>query len=225
MEDISLERVDVAASIPVLVSTAAPGSPSAPLAISLHGFGQTPEHFLPLTRRLLGPAWTIAAPRAPHPMSLRPLEPDSPAGFHWGLPNLDRPAALRLHHDLLLAVLERLRAQPARTLLIGFSQPCALNYRFARQFPHCLGAVLALCGGVPHDWETLPLPPTPVPLLHISRSEDEFYPVDRVQEFPRRLRAAATDVEFHLLAGRHRFPSQAGAVVTPWLRRVLPAGS
>jgi predicted esterase len=60
-----------------------------------------------------------------------------------------------------------------------------------------------------------------VAILHISRDEDEFYPVPVVQEFGERLRKYASDVEFHLLPGGHKFPSKGATLIQPWLRRVF----
>ena len=81
--------------------------------------------------------------------------------------------------------------------------------------------MLAICGGVPRDWKEDKYRPVSASILHIARDEDEFYPVAVAEDFPRRLRLRAADVEFHVLPGKHRFPSQAGAVVRPWLARVF----
>jgi hypothetical protein len=47
------------------------------------------------------------------------------------------------------------RASPTRArLLLGFSQTCALNYRFAFTHAGTLRGVVGICGGLPGDWET-----------------------------------------------------------------------
>ena len=58
-------------------------------------------------------------------------------------------------------------------------------------------------------------------VLHIARSEDEFYPAERTEQYARRLRLRCDDVEFHLLEGGHRFPSRGGPVWENWLNRIL----
>ncbi len=64
-------------------------------------------------------------------------------------------------------------------------------------------------------------------LLHVARSEDEFYGPAVTEKYAERLRLRANDVEFHLLDGGHRFPSKAGSIVKPWIQRTFaqPGGS
>ena len=45
-------------------------------------------------------------------------------------------------------------ADASRVFLLGFSQSCALNYRFAFTYPERLRGVVGICGGIPGDWET-----------------------------------------------------------------------
>ena len=66
--------------------------------------------------------------------------------------------------------------------------------------------------------EDLKLPRVQVPILHIARAEDEYYPEERARQFERRLRSHSdSSVDFHMLPGKHRFPSQAGEIVARWL--------
>jgi hypothetical protein len=54
-------------------------------------------------------------------------------------------------------------------------------------------------------------------VLHIARTEDEFYPLETIDVFDRRLRRSVRDVTMLRLAGKHRFPLQASADVRSWL--------
>lgn len=190
--------------------------------LALHGYGQTPEMLLPLTQRLFGPGPALAALAAPYQMYDK-LSPQGETVYHWGTRH-HWEAAVRAHHAMVRRALAELRARtgiPAeRTILLGFSQPVGLNYRFAGTFPDEVRGVIGLCGGVPSRWEQEAYRPVTAALLHIARDEDEFYPVAAVEKFPERLRHHARDVEFHLLPGGHRFPSQAGPIVAAWLRRL-----
>jgi predicted esterase len=58
-------------------------------------------------------------------------------------------------------------------------------------------------------------------VLHIARRADEYYPPEVTEKYPDRLKTRASDVEFHLLDGGHRFPSKGKPIVENWLRRVL----
>jgi predicted esterase len=108
-----------------------------------------------------------------------------------------------------------------RRVLIGFSQPVGLNYRFAATHPDAVRGVIGVCGGVPRNWETGPYQKVSASLLHIARREDEFYPMDVTQQYEARLRLRADDVEFHLLEGGHRFPTAGKPIADAWLTRIL----
>jgi predicted esterase len=104
---------------------------------------------------------------------------------------------------------------------VGFSQPVGLNYRFAATHPAAVRGVIGICGGLPKNWEEGPYQRVEAALLHIARQEDEFYKPEATAHYPERLRLRASDVEFHLLEGGHRFPSKAGPLVERWIARVF----
>jgi predicted esterase len=194
------------------------------LVLALHGFGSNPEAMLRLSVPAVGDTSIVASLRAPnqHYLSANPASEE--IGYNWGTrrhPDLN----IRLHHDIVRAVATQLRARfaiPARrTLLMGFSQPVGLNYRFLGTYPEEAGGVIAICGGVPKDWEEDKYHTIAAPILHIARSEDEFFPAEVARGFPDRLRRHALDVEFHMLPGEHRFPSKAGPIVKAWMARVF----
>jgi predicted esterase len=194
------------------------------VVLALHGYGMTPESMLRLTVGLVGPGFAVAALQAPfqHYQALRGA--NSAAAYNWGIRD-HWASGVRLHQDMvrqtLAALRERFGLSATRCLLVGFSQPVGLNYRFVGTHANQVGAVLGLCGGVPRDWEESKYLPVEVPILHISRDQDEFYPNEQVKEFPKRLAAHASDVEFHLIPGQHRFPSKGAAIVRPWMARVF----
>lgn len=190
--------------------------------LALHGYGMTPEIMLALTRKLLGPRPFIGALAAPH-QHYAALGPQAATVYNWGTRH-HWPDAIRLHHAMVDEGLARLAhhaaLEPGRLVLLGFSQPVGLGYRYALARPGRVRGVVGLCGGVPGDWESLPGDPVSAALLHVARSEDEFYPPSAVGQFESRLRARAADVEYHLLPGPHRFPSQAADLTNRWLARL-----
>jgi predicted esterase len=192
------------------------------LVVTLHGFGQNAETILPLTDKLMGGRHVIAAIEGPHQFFLNGKT--SEAGFCWGA-NRHAPGSIRLHHEMVLHVLHEAGREygiPAeRRLLVGFSQPVALNYRFAATWPDAVRGVIGLCGGIPGDWETANYQAVKASVLHVARREDEFYPPAVTEQYARRLRLRVEDVEFHLLEGGHRFPSKGNLVVEGWLGRIL----
>jgi predicted esterase len=198
------------------------------LILSLHGYGSNPEAMLRLSEMALGPDAIIASLRGPNQHYLSsgalgtPL-PGSEIGYNWGT---TRHAALniKLHHEIVRTVSAQLRARfaiPIRhTVLMGFSQPVGLNYRFIGTFPEEAGGVIAMCGGVPKDWEESKYSRVDAPILHIARAEDEFFPEAVAQGFPERLRAHAANVEFHMLPGKHRFPSKASPIIREFASKI-----
>jgi predicted esterase len=148
-------------------------------------------------------------------------------GYNWGT-RRHAELNIKLHHEIVMTVAAHLRSrfsiEPRRTLLVGFSQPVGLNYRFIGTYPGEAGGVIGICGGVPKDWEEDKYHPVAAPVLHISRSEDEFFPAEVACKFPDRLRRHARDIEFHLLPGGHRFPSKARPIIREWMSRVFAAG-
>jgi predicted esterase len=220
----NLGSVQVLFEADYLLHTPARVDPRTLVVLTMHGFGQNPEAMLKLTVPSVGEDCIVASIRAPNQDYLTGNPTTNEVGYNWGT-RKHPEANIRLHHDIVRAVSAQLWRQfggePSRTLLMGFSQPVGLNYRFIGTYPQEAGGVIALCGGVPKDWEEPKYGQVNAPILHISRSEDEFFPTSVVQGFPDRLKRHATDVEFHLLPGAHRFPSQARPLMRAWMNRVF----
>ncbi len=191
------------------------------LVTTLHGFGQNPEVMLQLTESLLGSKHLIAALQAPSQFYL--AQQSNEVGYCWAT-HKHSDSSVRMHHEMLLYVFEAVEREwsipAARRLLVGFSQPVGMNYRFAATYPEAVRGVMGLCGGVPKNWEEGPYQKVSAALLHIARREDEFYPPSVTEHYGGRLRRRADDVEFHMLEGGHRFPSKAGPVVEKWIGRL-----
>ncbi len=193
------------------------------LVVALHGYGMNAEAMLRLTSLMVGDH-IVASLQAPNQFYLAANSPDASIGYNWGT-RAHWESSIRLHHEMVSRVVEevgdRFRIPPQRTILVGFSQPVGLNYRFAATFGGRVRGVIGICGGVPKDWEKRGYGPVSASLLHIARQEDEYYSAEVVMNYPARLGVYADDVEFHLLPGRHRFPSKAAPIVQPWMERLL----
>jgi predicted esterase len=194
------------------------------LVLALHGFGSNPEAMLRLSVAAVRENCIVASIRGPNQHYLSGDPTGDEVGYNWGT-RRHSELNIQLHHEIVRTVGASLRARffipEGRTVLMGFSQPVGLNYRFIGTYPQEAAGVIGICGGVPKDWEEDKYQRVEAAILHISRSEDEFFPAATARGFPDRLRAHATDVEFHLLDGGHRFPSKAGPIIRAWMDRVF----
>ncbi len=209
----------VPAEFRYLLATPEEMKPNPVALIALHGYGSNPETMLRLMAAAVGAEHPIAAMEGPNQFYLR--APGGDDGYNWGVSG-HHASNVEMHHRMVLEVTGEMQARlgiPAeRCVLVAFSQACGLNYRFLGTHPGRVGGAIALCGGVPHDWETGAFADiVAAPALHISRDADEFYPLEKVLGFEGRLRRRIADVEFHLLPGGHRFPSKGGPVMREWL--------
>jgi predicted esterase len=170
-------------------------------------------------RRFAPEGFAVAALQGPHQHMKEPREPNGPLryGFGW-LTNFRPEESVALHHrallDLISALVNERVADPRRVFLFGFSQSCALNYRFAFTHAEVLRGVVGVCGGLPGDFETSRLyRPTAASFLHLAGSRDEFYTPERTADYAERLRRRARDVEFKSHDAGHEFTPAMGADV------------
>lgn len=194
-----------------------------PLVVTLHGFGGNPETMLHLTARLFDTPPLIAALQGPYQFFLDARTQQ--VGYGW-ITNRNPAESIRLHRDMVLYVLEEVGREfgipPERRLLAGFSQAVALNYRLAATCPGIVRGIMALCGGLPGDWDEGVYQTVTAAVVHIARRQDEYYPPSATEHYAERLRHRAADVEFHLIDGGHQIPSDGNKLVGPWLQRILP---
>jgi phospholipase/carboxylesterase len=118
-----------------------------------------------------------------------------------------------------LLVTERV-ADAQQIFLLGFSQSCALNYRFAFTHPEKLSGVIGICGGVPGDWDTSTrYQPTQARVFHLAGEQDEFYPPKRVADYAAQLGTLANSVEFKSYAAGHEIVPEMRQDIRAWLQR------
>ena len=197
-----------------LVQTPDELDPSATV-FALHGYGMDAPTMLRLTSMWF-PHHVVVSLQAPHhfyrELSRREV------GYSWAT-HAHSEASVSLHHEMLLHVMDAAATPPSRRLLLGFSQPVGLNYRFAATYPQEVSGVIGVCGGIPGNWKEGDYREVTAALLHIARSEDEVYPIAVARTYRERLGIRARDVEFLELPGGHRFPSLAQPAVRDWTAR------
>src|SRR6266850_8274022 len=146
----------------------------APLLIALHGYGASKRQMMREAQALVPEGFGIASLQGFHQHMKEPKEPGGPLRFGFGwLTNFHPEESVAIHHRALLDLMQTLIGEgvtdPARIFLLGFSQSCALNYRFAFTYPNRLRGVVGICGGLPGDWETsTQYQPTNAAIFHLA---------------------------------------------------------
>lgn len=202
-----------------------PETQPAPLLIALHGYGANKRQMMREALALAPEGFAIVSLQGFHQHMKIPKEPGGPLryGFGW-LTNFHPEDSVAIHHQALLDLIKNLTsahvADPERVFLLGFSQTCALNYRFAFTHPDLLRGVIGICGGIPGDWETSEsYSSTSAAVFHLAGNRDEFYPPSRVADYPDRLRLRAQNVEFKSYDAAHEMVPAMREDLNAWLTK------
>lgn len=202
-----------------------PTATPAPLLIALHGYGASKRQMMREAQAIAPEGLAIASLQGPHQHMKEPKEPGGPLRFGFGwLTNFRPEESVAVHHQVLLDLIDSLTkeglAERRQIFLLGFSQACALNYRFAFTHPHVLRGVIGICGGMPGDWETSELyRQTNAAVFHLSGERDEFYPPERTVNYAAQLQDRATDVEFRSYGAAHEIVQPMREDVRSWLQQ------
>ncbi|HEX5874378.1 MAG TPA: hypothetical protein VFY60_06990 [Pyrinomonadaceae bacterium] len=201
-----------------------PGTHShAPLLIALHGYGANKSQMLREAQLIAPERFAIASMQGFHQHIKEPREPGGPLRFGFGwLTSYRSEESVAVHHQALLDLIESLAAEGvvdrSQVFLLGFSQSCALNYRFAFTHPERLRGVIGICGGLPGDWETSGLyRESEIDVLHLAGTRDEFYPPERVRDYENQLKTRARSVLFKSYDAAHEIVPQMRTDVGQWL--------
>lgn len=197
----------------------------APLLIALHGYGASKRQMMREAGEMAPANFAIASLQGFHQHLKEPKETGGPLRFGFGwLTNFKAEESVAIHHQALLDLIETLVsegiADREKVFLLGFSQSCALNYRFAFSNPNALKGVIGICGGLPGDWETSEIyKPTNASIFHLAGTRDEFYPPARVGDYAERLRLRATDIESKSYDAPHEIVPEMRTDVGAWLKK------
>jgi predicted esterase len=201
-----------------------PGTVSpAPLLIALHGYGANKRQMMREAQLMAPEQFAIASVQGFHQHIKEPREAGGPLRFGFGwLTNFKSEESVAVHHRAMLDLIDILTdegiADSSRIFLLGFSQSCALNYRFAFTHPEYLRGVVGICGGIPGDWETsTTYRQAQLDVFHLAGTRDEFYSPERVQDYERQLKTRARSVKFKSYDAPHDFVPEMRPDVVQWL--------
>lgn len=168
------------------------GAKQEPLLIAVHGYGAHKRYMMREARQVAPENVVIASVQGPH-QHYRPTSDGYRIGFGW-LSDHKPEEYVRLHHDFLLRIIDRLSSEetidPSRIFLYGFSQACALNFRFAFTHPDVPCGVIGVCGGIPGDLDTNPIYKSfDADTFYLYGDDDEFYTQEKFAGFDSKLRS------------------------------------
>lgn len=163
----------------------------APLLIAVHGYGAHKRHMMREAKLIASEKFVVASIQAPH-QHFRQTSDGYKIGFGW-LTDFKAEESVALHHNFLNDLIGRLVddgvADPSQVYIYGFSQACALNFRYAFTYPESLTAIVGVCGGVPGDLDTNPAyKPFDAETFYLFGDDDEFYSQGKFTGFDQKLR-------------------------------------
>jgi phospholipase/carboxylesterase len=199
------------------------GDKPKPLIIAMHGYGGDKSSMMRLMRRINERDYVIACLQGPHQHMILPGKDATKPGYGFGwLTNFKPEESVALHHSLVLDIIQTMKdtgeADPERVFLLGFSQAVGINFRFAFTHPQMVRGVVAICGGIPGDWESEgKYLDGNFDVLYLGTERDEFYTPEKIRQNAESLgkRAAAVDLQF--FDAEHEVPREAYPVIDEWL--------
>jgi len=224
------DPVVLSISVPLRLFAERPEPPAAPapVLLAMHGFAMEPLPMLGLAKRFTPPGFLIVSIQGPQ-SAFAPGTTfgDKKIGFHFGVsPDAaDNRAVHRAAVEAALAWAGENGGDPARVSLAGFSHPCSFNYRLALAPPQGVPfrSVVAICGGLPGEWANAEPAATDAsrgtPVLHVSTTEDEWYPAEKIASYRGLLAARFASATHSLYPGTHRAPSAAFDEIRAFLAR------
>ena len=183
----------------------------APLLLAVHGYGAHKSYMMREARAVAPDDFVIVSVQAPY-QHFRQTESGYKIGFGW-LTDFKPEESVALHHSFLLKIIENLAGQNLidrnEIFLYGFSQACALNFRFAFTNPEIARGVLAVCGGIPSDLETNEkYKPFAAETFYLYGDKDEFYPLEKFEIFERNLKSILPDFKSRKYSAAHEITDE-----------------
>ncbi len=192
----------------------------APLLIAVHGYGAHKRYMMRQAKLVAPESFVVASLQAPY-QHFRESGGAYKVGFGW-LTDYKSEESVALHHDFLLKVIEKLVndkiIDAEKIYLYGFSQACALNFRFAFTFPEILRGIVGACGGIPSDLATNEIyKPTDAEVLYFYGDRDEFYPFEKFQNFERNLKDYLPNFQSKTYEAKHEITDEMREDVRKWI--------
>lgn len=192
----------------------------APLLIAVHGYGAHKRYMMREAFVAAPENFVIASIQAPH-QHFRQTEKGYKTGFGW-LTDFKSEESIKIHHNFILEIIGRLTESQtidARNVyLYGFSQACALNFRFAFTFPNAVRGVIAIGGGVPSDMANSEIyQPTAADVFYLYGNDDEFYSAENFRDYEQKLRNYLPNFQSKIYEAKHEITGEMRDDIKEWL--------
>ena len=193
----------------------------APLLVAVHGYGAHKRYMMREAQLVAPEHFAIVSLNAPH-QHFRQSDDGYKIGFGW-LTDYKAEESVRLHHNFVLQVIENLTENKTidadKIYLYGFSQACALNFRFAFTFPEAVKGVIGICGGIPSDLETNEnYKPLDADVFYLYSTDDEFYPLEKYESFTSKLKQRLPKLQTKKYQAKHEISNEMRDDIKNWLK-------
>ncbi len=195
---------------------------NAPLLISVHGYGAHKRYMMREAQLVAPKDFVIVSLQAPHQHFERKGE-SYRIGFGW-LTDYKSEESVSLHQNFVNKVVENLvgnfSVSREKVFLFGFSQACALNFRYAFTFPEKVCGIVGVCGGIPSDLETNEIyQPLDAETFYLYSDEDEFYSLEKYENYVGRLKENVSHLETKKYHAKHEITDEMRKDVKIWLTK------
>jgi phospholipase/carboxylesterase len=194
----------------------------APLLLAVHGYGAHKRYMMREARLIAPENFVIASIQAPF-QHYRQTDDGFKVGFGW-LTDYKSDESILVHHNFALRLIEKLAEDELidekQIYLFGFSQACALNFRFALTNPERVRGVIGVCGGIPSDLDANPIyQRLNAEVLYLYGDTDEFYPLEKFQNFEKKLENILPNFQSRCYEAKHEITDEMRKDMRMWLIR------
>lgn len=192
----------------------------APLLIAVHGYGAHKRYMMREAVLLAPENFIIASIQAPHQFH-RKTDAGYKTGFGW-LTDFKPEESIEIHQKFVSGVIEKLADENLidanQIYLFGFSQACALNFRFAFTRANALRGIVGVCGGIPSDLDANEnYQPTDAKVFYLYSTKDEFYTLEKYESFDAKLRNYLPRYQSKVYRAAHEITDAMREDIKNWL--------
>lgn len=216
--------LSVTAEIKLYYDTFVPKNAStpAPLLIAVHGYGAHKIYMMREARLIAPENFVLAAVQGQHQFYSKGKNGEYRPSFGW-LTDHKSEESVVVHHKFLLDVIEKLVVDgivdEEQVYLFGFSQACALNFRFAFSNPDVLRGIIGVCGGIPSDLDSNEIyQPTDAEVFYLYGDDDEFYTTEKFRSFDEKLKDYLPNIQTQKYFAKHEITNDMRDDMRQWLK-------